>query len=317
MFKRKLAFTQFAWLTVVFNLFVIVWGGFVSASGSGDGCGESWPLCGQLVAVETRSWQTFVEFFHRITSGLALIMVLGLVVWALRVYAKGHPVRRAAVFALVFILTESLLGAALVVFRWVDTNVSLARAIVQPIHLTNTFLLMASLGLAAWWSSQAKRPYWVGHRPALRLLGLALLGLVLVSSFGTIASLASTIFPSESFFEGVQKDFARGVHYLIRLRIWHPILAIVVGRLLFSVGNRLKDWYADVSQVATLVNGLWLLFVVQFLLGSLNAFLLAPIWLQMVHLLMAHLLWLVLVWLAAVVLTQAAAVSAQPAAVIP
>lgn len=310
--KTPSNFARFAWIVVALNLVVIVWGGFVSASGSGDGCGASWPLCEQLVSSETRSWQTFVEFSHRMTSGLALIGVLGLIIGSYRRFPKDHIVRRGAMFSLIFILVESLLGAALVIFKWVDTNLSLARAFVQPVHLTNTFLLMAALCLTAWWATRPDQTLTVaGKRKAFVALGIALAGLVLVSSFGTIASLASTIFPSESFLAGVQKDFARNVHYLVRLRIWHPILALVIGRYLLTMGQKLKDWFADEPLMRKLVNALLVIYGVQFALGSLNAILLAPIWLQLVHLLIAHLLWLCLVGLAALVLAQEEAVWEQ------
>lgn len=290
-FKKLPPIARLAWLIVGLNLFVIVWGGFVSASGSGDGCGASWPLCQQLAAAETRSWETFVEFFHRITSGLALIGIFYMAWRIFRHYPKGHIVRLGATYSAVFIVTESLLGAALVIFKWVDTNESLARAFVQPIHLVNTFLLMASLGLTAWWASGNQPPHWSHNRKLLLALAGGLLGVVVLSSFGTIASLASTIFPSESFFEGVQKDFARNVHYLIRLRIWHPIIAVLIGGYLLYLGRLLERWCPD-ARVTALHNFIFIVFLVQFALGAMNAILLTPVWLQLVHLLGAHLLWL-------------------------
>lgn len=289
--KKLTPIARLAWLIVGLNLFVIVWGGFVSASGSGDGCGASWPLCHQLATAETRSWETFVEFFHRITSGLALIGIFYLAWRIFRHYPPGHIVRLGAAYAVIFIITESLLGAALVIFKWVDTNESLARAIVQPIHLVNTFLLMASLGVTAWWAMGNQPPRWSRDRKLLLVLAGGLLGVVLVSGFGTIASLASTIFPSESFFEGVQKDFARNVHYLIRLRVWHPLIAAAVGGYLFYLGRWLEQWWPD-ERLAALHQFVLMAFIVQFGMGALNAILLTPLWLQMLHLLGAHLLWL-------------------------
>ena len=300
------SFTEFAWAIVIFTLFVIIWGGFVSASGSGDGCGSNWPLCQQLVDQEVRSIETFVEFFHRATSGLALLGVIALIVGAFRHYPKAHRVRRGAIYSGVFMITESLLGAALVLFQWVDTNESLARAFVQPIHLVNTFLLMGSLGLTAWWASGHDVPRFSSeNRRALRLLIFGLVGIVLVSSFGTIASLASTIFPSESFFDGVQKDFARDVHYLIRLRVWHPILAVGVGMYLQWVGNRLDRMYQH-PRVHQLSGMILTIYWIQFGMGLLNAILLTPIWLQLLHLLGAHLIWLTMVLLGATVLSKTA-----------
>ena len=77
-------FSRYAWGTLGLNIFVIVWGAFVRASGSGAGCGSHWPLCNGEVIPQPERIATVIEFFHRITSGLALIAVLVMVVWAFR-----------------------------------------------------------------------------------------------------------------------------------------------------------------------------------------------------------------------------------------
>ena len=285
-------FRRLVWLTLVFNFLVIIWGGFVSASGSGDGCGASWPLCPNIVDDETL-WQTVVEFTHRLTSGLALLLVVGTYLWSRRLWPNGSLPRKAAGWALIFMVIESLLGASLVLFQWVDTNESVARAFVQPVHLTNTLLLSGAIA-AILWGQHLQSDWWARYG---RLLVLALFGLVLVSSFGTFASLASTIFPSESFFEGVQKDFAGDSHYLVRLRIWHPALALLLGLGLWRLVARLEA-SAGARQLSALAWNVQMLYWLQFGLGALNAILLTPVWLQMVHLALAHLLWLGLVALA-------------------
>ena len=299
-------FRRLVWLTLVFNFFVIIWGGFVSASGSGDGCGASWPLCPNLASQETL-WQTMVEFTHRLTSGLALLLVVGTYLWSRRLWPQGSLSRQAAGWALIFMVIESLLGASLVLFQWVDTNESVARALVQPIHLTNTLLLSGAIA-AILWGQHLKNDWWPRYG---RLILLAMIGLVLVSSFGTFASLASTIFPSESFFEGVQKDFAGDSHYLVRLRIWHPVLALLVGLGLWRLVARLEMAQGG-ARLSNLAWNVQMLYWLQFGLGALNAILLTPVWLQMVHLAIAHLLWLGLVVLA----YRSAAVAAETSVLI-
>ena len=302
--RNKLTFGRFTQLTLWFNLLVILWGGYVSISGSGDGCGEAWPLCPNLLTASRPSlFETLVEFSHRATSGFALLMVIALFVWARRKFEANHLARIGARWALIFIVIESLLGAGLVLFRWVDTNISLARAVVQPIHLANTFLLMASIGLTAWWADGKSGLHWRENRPILPTLILTLAGIVLISSFGTIASLATTIFPSESFFEGVAKDFAREAHYLIRLRIWHPLIAVAVGAFILYIGRKLPQRYPD-PQVGRVLDALTTIYLIQFAMGGLNAILLAPVWLQLAHLLGAHLLWLTGILLTATVLAS-------------
>ena len=298
-------YTTFAWVTLAFPLLVIIWGGYVSASGAGDGCGDSWPLCGELLAPTspTTGVDTLVEFTHRLTSGLALVAVIGLVLWSRRRFPAGHRARYWAALGLLFMVIESLLGAALVVFQWVDMNVSLARALVQPVHLTNTYLLMGSLALAAWWSEPGRRMCESVHRDATRLVGVAVVGVVLLSALGTAASLASTVFPSESFLEGIRSDFTRDAHYLVRLRIWHPVAALAVGGCLFWLGRRLGRRPEGAPVEYHVVTGI---FATDLVVGLLDAVLLAPIGLQMVHLLLAHLLWISLLALWLALATEAA-----------
>ena len=104
---------------------------------------------------------------------------------------------------------------------------------------------MASIALTARWSTGKAAVYWRENRPIISHLLLLLTGIIVIGSFGPIASLATTIFPSESFFEGVAKDFAREAHYLIRLRIWHPIIATAVGAFILYLNRTLPSLYPD------------------------------------------------------------------------
>ena len=118
-------YVRFAWGTLWFTLVVVLWGGLVSATGAGDGCGDSWPLCVELLAESgtVSRLDTLIELTHRLTSGLALLAVVAMVVWARRIYPDGHRARFWASAGLAFMVIESLIGAALVVFRLVDMNV--------------------------------------------------------------------------------------------------------------------------------------------------------------------------------------------------
>jgi heme A synthase len=312
-FTSRLSFARYAWGVVALNLIVVVWGGFTSASGSGDGCGARWPLCGNDVIGAAVQTATLVVFIHRITSGLALLAIVWLVILAYNLYAAGQPVRLGATLAGIFIIIESLLGASLVLFQWVDTNMSLARAFVQPIHLTNTYLLLGSLALTAWWAGGGAALRLRGQEGATRWLALGLWLMLVLGGFGALARLASAIFPSESFLQGVQKDFARDAHYLIRLRVWHPALAMIVGAYMLVLANfttlhRRSPATRRLGWVIAVVFGL------QFAVGSLNAVLLAPIALQLVHLFLADVLWLASVLLSAAVLGAPATTPASAAA---
>ncbi|MCU0507346.1 MAG: COX15/CtaA family protein, partial [Anaerolineae bacterium] len=136
--NRRFAF--FAWGVLAYNVLVILWGAFVRATGSGAGCGSHWPLCNGDVLPRAPALETVVEFSHRVTSGLSLILVLALIVWGWRIYKAGSPVRKTLVASGVFIIVEALIGAWLVLAGLTAENDSIARAVSMALHLVNTFL---------------------------------------------------------------------------------------------------------------------------------------------------------------------------------
>jgi heme A synthase len=291
-------FAKFAWFVLIWNVITALWGAFVRATGSGAGCGSHWPLCNGQVVPQAEQVATLVEFSHRIMSGLAMIGVLVLLVWAFRAYPKGHPVRYGAVASAVFIILEALVGGALVLFGWVVDNASKERALVVSIHLVNTFLLLASLAVVAWWASN-KRPIALqAHRWLVWGLRVGLLLVLLIGVAGAITALGDTLFPVNSVAEGLQQDFDQTASFLVRLRFWHPILSILTGVYLLFLTRLLNAEHADPT--VTRLSRLVAIFVIaQLAVGFVNVMLLAPVWMQVVHLLMADLVWLSLVLLSA------------------
>jgi heme A synthase len=290
-------FAKFAWGVLLYNLAVIAWGAYVRATGSGAGCGSHWPTCQGEIIPRSAQLETLVEFTHRLTSGAAFLLVLGLLVWAWRAYPKGSIVRLGAVFSMVFMVTEALVGAGLVLFELVAENDSIARALAISVHLLNTFLLLASITLTAWWASGG-RP--LNLRGDLRtwLFVVALIGMLVLGMSGAVTALGDTLFPSGSLTEALREDFSATAHILIRLRVLHPTIAVVVSIYLILIAN----WMARIVRapfVRSLAKALTLLVVVQLAAGVVNVFLLAPIWLQLVHLLLADSLWIALVLLSA------------------
>ncbi len=292
MVRRLNRFALFAWATLVFNLFVIVWGGFVRASGSGAGCGAHWPICNGVLIPRAPTTETLIEFSHRITSGLALIAVAALLVWALRVWPRGHVVRAGATWSMIFMVIEALVGAGLVLLELVAYNVSVARAWWMAGHLVNTLLLTGALALTAWWASG-------GERLLLRRQGavaiswiVALAAMLVLGASGAITALGDTLVLGG----GLSPEDSPIVAALVDLRIFHPMIAIAVGA---AVG--VAAWIARTRRVSPATRALstWLiaLYVLQLLLGALNVVLKAPLWLQLVHLLMTNTLWILLVLL--------------------
>jgi heme A synthase len=298
-------FARYAWAVLVYHLSVIVWGAYVRATGAGAGCGSHWPLCNGQVIPRSPRIETLVEFSHRVTSGLALLLVVGLLIWAFRAHAKGHPARYGAGLAMFFIITEALVGAGLVLFELVADNVSLARALWMAAHLVNTFLLLASLSLTAWWASGAQSPA-IGQRRALAvLLALGCLAMLVLGMSGAITALGDTLFPAQSLSQAVRADFSPTAHFLIRLRLLHPLIAVSVA-LYLSLVAMLSNAPPSGPLTRRLARLLVVLLLVQLATGVSNVALLAPVWMQLVHLLLSDLVWIALVLLAGSALTQQA-----------
>lgn len=297
-------FSLFAWLVLAYNLAVIAWGAFVRASGSGAGCGRHWPMCNGVVLPRAASVATLIEFSHRVTSGLALLLTVALGVWAFRAFPKRHSVRTAAAASVVFIFTEALVGAGLVLLELVAHDASLRRAVALPAHLVNTFFLLAALSLTAWWSTVTPRDA-VGPAMRLRgqggvgaLLGAALAGTLLLGVTGAVTALGDTLFPAGSLTEGMRQDFAPTAHFLLRLRIWHPTLAVAVGLLVLLAAG--VAWLRrDDRRTQRLALAIVLLFLTQLVAGVTNLLLLAPVWMQLIHLMLADAVWITLVLLTA------------------
>ena len=182
-------FARYAWFVLGFNILVVLWGAVVRATGSGAGCGSHWPTCNGEVIPPAPQIETLIEFTHRLTSGMAFLLVLAMLIWALKIYPKGHRVRKASGVAMIFIISESLVGAGLVLFNWVAGNISLARVIVMGIHLINTHLLLAAIVLAAWWASGGN-PLRLNEQPSKLKwrFAIGIIGVLVLSVAGAVDS---------------------------------------------------------------------------------------------------------------------------------
>jgi heme A synthase len=296
-------FAPYAWGVLGYNVLVILWGAFVRATGSGAGCGAHWPLCDGQVIPREPAIEQIIEFSHRISSGLAMLLVLGLLIWAFRAYPKKHRVRLGAVLSSVVIILEALLGAGLVLLGLVADNDSVARALVIMLHLINTFLLLASLTLTAWWASGGAPLQLRGQGKKLGLLSIALVLMTILGASGAITALGDTLFPSVSLVDGIRQDLDSSSHFLIQLRVIHPILAILSSLYILAISWKYSREHSDGS-AGKFAWALGYLFLVQIVLGAINVVLLAPVWMQLVHLLVADSLWILLVLLSASVLVQ-------------
>jgi heme A synthase len=289
-------FALYAWAVLGYNVLVVLWGAYVRATGSGAGCGNHWPLCNGELAPRAPRLETIIEFTHRVTSGLSLLAVFALWLWSRRLYPRGHRARMAAALSVAFLVTEALLGAGLVLFRYVERNASAGRAAYLSAHLANTQVLLAVLTLTAWFAPRPAK--WPGWRAAPRLLLAALSVAVVVSVTGAIAALGDTLFPAASIAEGVRQEFNATSSLLLRLRLLHPAFAVAGGLfLLYAASSALRLRLPAEARRAAWLAAVFVL--LQVAAGGVNILLLAPVWMQLAHLLIADLLWIALVMMVA------------------
>lgn len=308
---RSSRFTKFAWGVLAVNLLVILWGAVVRATGSGAGCGDHWPICNGAVIPPAPQVATLIEFFHRITSGIALILVVVMLVAAFRTFAKGHPARTSAVLSMVFMLTESLVGAFIVLMRLTAGDTSVSRAIVIAVHQINTLLLIGAIALTAWFATRDRRITLGGHGLLGWLMVIGVVGLVILGATGAITALGDTLFPASSLTEGWNAKFLPGAHFLVQLRVVHPTVAVIMAVYVTLMGQVAARQTSDplAHRMGKVLIGL---FFVQLFIGVTNVVLLAPVWMQLVHLLMADVVWIAFVFLAAQVLSARPQPAAMP-----
>jgi heme A synthase len=289
-------FARFAWAVLAYNLAVILWGAYVRASFSGDGCGPNWPTCGGQFLPTHMAAPKLIEFTHRMMTSLDTLATIALCAWAFAAFPKKNEVRRYSVLALIFLGTEALLGAGLVLFRYVAHDLSAGRAWYLSLHLTNTMLMIGAYTIAAWLASQEQRTIKLLSIPAK--LWIAVLAIFAVSITGAVAALGDTLFPATSLAKGIAQDFASGSSPLLRLRLLHPAVATLFAVYLLWVASNSMRGRAEESALRKAGARVALVVMVQVLAGFANIYLLAPIWMQMLHLLIGEVLWITVVLLA-------------------
>jgi heme A synthase len=296
-------FATYAWLTLLVTFVVILWGDVVQATGSGDGCGAHWPVCNGEVLPAFAGRETVIEFTHRLTSGFVFLMSVGLFVWSRRAFPKGHLVRKGANFSLFFMFTESLVGAALVLFRLVGQDASLTRAIVAPIHLVNTLFLIGAITLTAWFGSGGRPFSWKSQGVVSPLLITGFVSLVVIAVMGAITSLGDAIFPVRNTAEAMERSMTAGEHFLVRLRIYHPFAAIGLG-LFIIVAARVIASLRPTPTAQNLSLAIFVIYLLQLAAGFLNVALSAILPTQLLHLFLADSLWMLWVLLTASALAE-------------
>jgi heme A synthase len=287
---------SFSIFVIIYTLFNIALGAIVRATGSGAGCGVSWPSCNGQIVVSGNSHHELIEYTHRISSGIDLLLVAMLLFVILKFF-DSHITRLLASLSFCFILLEAGIGALIVLFQWVADDASLGRSIIVPFHLINTFSLMFFLVATSWSLLQQKsisfnyalinQRYWKNF-----LFGIVFFFFLSIS--GATTALADTLFSVGDLKSEFLMDISSRAHLLTRIRILHPLIAMLTLVWLIIYSQKIAIIY-DILILRKLSLIIVVLFLFEFLVGVLNVILLTPLFLQIAHLLLAHLIWITLV----------------------
>ena len=260
----------------------ILAGAFVRATGSGDGCGATWPTCKGKIIPALSDTSELIEFSHRSVSGVLLVVTL-IIFAKTRKFQKDSLVRIVTNYLTFFVIFEALIGAVIVIFEWVGLNSSLPRIIAVPIHLVNTFGLLGSYAIL----------YKILQDDLQNIKNMFNKNFLLISSLfllsgatGSITALADVLFPSASFVEGFLADFDRTSEVLTRLRILHPIISSTLSIVLYVYATGIRKKYnVSVKQLQTLI-------LIAVFLGVINVLSNIVLPLSILHLAIADFLWI-------------------------
>jgi len=294
---QNTSYARFAWIVLAFNLLVILVGTVVRATGSGAGCGQHWPTCRGVIVPVAPSLHTIIEYTHRAISGIDGILVLFLVFFAFRLYPKGHGVRRVSLAVLAFTLIESWIGRYLVKAGLVADNATMQRVVWISLHLVNTFFLLSTVALNAWYAEGRGRVRLLRQGPVSGALWLAFLAMVLLGISGAITALGDTLYPAKSHEEVLRLAEQANGPFLLKLRIWHPYIAGSVGLYLMLIAG-LVSHLRPSPDTKRWGSALGWIFLMELVIGLTNVWLRAPVPMQVIHLMFADFTWVALTLLA-------------------
>ncbi len=229
--------TIFAIIVAVGAYIMVLLGVLVTFTGSGHGCGQTWPFCQGEIIPGTLTISAVIEYTHRLQAGADGLLVMALVVWSWLTYRRDFRVKLFAVMSVFFVLAQGALGAVTVVYEG-----TLAFNWVLAAHFGLSLLAFASVALLAGRffqldeNKQLSRPRGVVSRLQWPVWGLAAYTYVvmytgaLVEHTGAVTACGqqlpgcgSTYLPSFATLAGIQV-----LHRYAAGFLWVLMLALLV-----------------------------------------------------------------------------------------
>ena len=287
--RPSAGFRRLAVATAVATYLLIVWGGIVRVTGSGNGCGtqDQWPLChGSLLP----AWQlqTLIEFTHRWIASICTILVVVLTLAAWRWQRRHRRIVVATTIAAALFVVQIALGALAVEFN-------LPGGVVM-IHLANALLLFAVLIYVAVVACTVGTPVRAPSLPAAlmpsvqRPVVIAVVATYLVALSGAFVVETGSGSGCGSW-PLCGSGFSLPSGQPATINVAHRLVALVVVVLLGGLMALIARGRRGDRAVGIAVIAVNLLLVLQVAAGALVVLLGLPAWVRGLHIALASLLW--------------------------
>lgn len=260
---------SFAIITAIGAYAMILLGVLVTTTGSGHGCGNTWPFCHGEIIPGTLTIQGVIEYGHRIMSSIDGFLVLVLTIWAWFTYRKDGRTRLFAALSLLFVIIQGILGAITVVFEG-----TLALSWILSVHFGLSLIAFASVVLLAIRLFQLGREQQEVNAKSdaglrLPLWGLAIYTYIVVYT-GALVEHTGAVSGCGYQLPLCGSNFVPGFTSLAGIQILHRYLA---GLLWFGLLALLITVLRRYRQRRDLVTGAWWAFILitlQAISGGMN-----------------------------------------------
>ena len=107
----------FSVITAILAYAMVLLGVLVTTTGSGHGCGNTWPFCHGEIIPGVITIAGVIEYSHRVMSGIDGFLVLILTIWTWLLYRKDFQAKLFASLSLLFVILQGALGALTVIYE--------------------------------------------------------------------------------------------------------------------------------------------------------------------------------------------------------